>query len=54
MNFINWSIYSLYTFGVVFLRALVAAIPGAIAGWITALVYNAVAGMMGGLKINLE
>ena len=54
MNLGNWSVYTLTTFGLVFLRAMIAAIPGAIAGWVIALVYNAVAGMMGGVKINLE
>jgi hypothetical protein len=38
----------------VFWRALVNAIPGALGGLLVALVYNAVAGMMGGIKINLE
>jgi len=50
----NWTVYTLTTFAMVFLRALIAAIPGALAGLLIALVYNAVAGMMGGIKINLE
>jgi len=54
MNLGNWTVYSLTTFGLVFLRAFLAAIGGALAGWIVALVYIAVAGMMGGLKLNLE
>ena len=54
MNLGNWTVYSLTTFGLLFLRALIAAIPGAIAGLVIALVYNAVANMMGGIKINLE
>jgi hypothetical protein len=54
MNLGNWTVYTLTTFGLIFLRALIAAIPGALAGWVVALVYNAVAGMMGGLKINVE
>jgi hypothetical protein len=54
MNLGNWSVYSLYTFFLVFVRAFFAAIGGAIAGWVVALVYNAVAGMMGGLKVNVE
>ncbi len=54
MNLGNWTAYTLYTFGLVFLRAVFAAVGGAIAGWVVALVYNAVAGMMGGIKINLE
>ena len=54
MNLGNWTAYTLTTFGLVFVRALFAAAGGAIAGWIIALVYNAVAGMMGGLKLNLD
>ncbi len=54
MNLGNWTVYTMYTFGLVFLRALFAAVGGAIAGLVVALVYNAVAGMMGGLKINLS
>jgi hypothetical protein len=54
MNLGNWTVYTLVTFGMVFLRALIAAIPGALAGLVIALVYNAVAGMMGGIKINLD
>lgn len=54
MNLGNWTIYTFTTFGLVFLRAIFAAIGGALAGLVVALVYNAVAGMMGGVKINLE
>jgi len=54
MNLCNWTVYSFTTFMMVFWRALVNAIPGALGGWLVALVYNAVAGMMGGIKINLE
>jgi len=54
MNLANWTVYSLTTFGLVFFRALFAALGGALAGLVVALVYNAVAGMMGGLKINVE
>jgi hypothetical protein len=54
MNLGNWTVYTLATFGMLFLRALLAAVGGAIAGAVVALVYNAVAGVMGGLKINLE
>jgi hypothetical protein len=54
MNLGNWTVYSLTTFGLVFLRAMIAAIPGALSGLVIALVYNAVAGMMGGVKINLD
>ncbi len=54
MNLGNWTVYTLTTFGLAFLRALFAAIGGALAGLVIALVYNAVAGVMGGVKINLE
>jgi hypothetical protein len=54
MNLGSWTIYSLTTFGLLFLRAVLAAIGGALAGLVIALVYNFVAGVMGGLKINLE
>jgi hypothetical protein len=54
MNLGNWTVYSLYTFGLVFLRALLAALGGALAGLVVAWVYNIVAGMMGGIKLNVE
>jgi hypothetical protein len=54
MNLGNWTVYTLTTFGLIFLRAIFAAIGGALAGLLVALVYNVVAGMMGGLKINVE
>lgn len=54
MNLANWSVYSFVTFMTVFWRSLVNAAGGALGGWVVALVYNAVAGMMGGLKINVE
>jgi hypothetical protein len=54
MNFANWTAYTFTTFLTVFWRALVNAIPGALGGLLIALVYNAVAGMMGGLKLNIE
>ena len=54
MNLGNWTVYSFTTFLMVFWRSLVNAIPGALGGLLVALVYNTVAGMMGGIKINLE
>jgi hypothetical protein len=54
MNLGNWTAYTLTTFGLLFLRAIFAAVGGAIAGTVVALVYNAVAGVMAGVKINLE
>jgi hypothetical protein len=54
MNLGIWSVFTLYTFIAVFVRGLLAAAGGALAGLVVALVYNFVAGIMGGLKINLE
>ena len=54
VNLGNWTVYTMTTFGLIFLRAFIAALGGALAGWVIALVYNVVAGMMGGLKVNLE
>lgn len=54
MNIANWTAYTLYTFALVLFRGLLAAVGGALAGLVVALVYNAVAGMMGGLKFYVE
>ena len=54
MNLGNWTVYTLTTFGLLFLRAVLAAIGGALAGLVLALVYNFVAGVMGGLKLKVE
>ena len=54
MNFANWTAYTLQTFLSIIWRSLLNAIPGALAGLLIALVYNAVAAIMGGVKINLE
>jgi hypothetical protein len=54
MNLLNWSAYTFMTFMAVIWRSLINAIPGALGGLLVAIVYNAVAGMMGGLKINVE
>ena len=54
MNLVNWSAYSLITFLTVVWRSLVNALGGALAGLVVALVYNAVAGMMGGIKVNVD
>ena len=54
MNFLNWSAYTLTTYLAVIWRSLINSLGGALAGLIVALVYNAVAGMMGGIKLNVE
>jgi len=54
MNLLNWSAYSFVTFLAVIWRSLLNALGGALGGLVVALVYNAVAGMMGGVKLNLE
>jgi hypothetical protein len=54
MNLLNWSAYTFMTFMAVIWRSLINAIPGALGGLLVAIVYNAVAGMMGGLKLNIE
>jgi len=54
MNLVNWSVYSFATLLTVIWRSLINALGGALAGLVVALVYNIVAGMMGGVKINLE
>jgi len=54
MNLVNWSVYSFATLLAVIWRSLINALGGALAGLVVALVYNIVAGMMGGVKINLE
>jgi len=54
LNLVNWTTYTFGTFLAVFWRSFVNALGGALAGLVVALVYNAVAGMMGGIKLNLE
>ena len=54
MNLMNWTAYTFQTFLMVIWRSLINAIPGALAGLLIALVYNAVACMMGGVKLNIE
>ena len=54
MNLVNWSAYTFQTFLSVIWRSLINALGGALGGLLVALVYNAVAGMMGGVKIELE
>ena len=54
MNLLNWSAYTLVTFLAVIWRSFINALGGALAGLVVALVYNAVAGMMCGIKLNVE
>jgi hypothetical protein len=54
MNFLNWSGYTLVSFMFIIWRSLVNALGGALAGLVVALVYNFVAGMMGGVKLNIQ
>ena len=50
----NWTEYTLRTLLSVLWQALLNGVGGALSGLVVALVYNAVAGMMGGIKIELE
>jgi hypothetical protein len=54
MNLINWTEYTLRTFLTVIWRMFVNGVGGALAGLLIALVYNAVAGIMGGIKVDLD
>jgi hypothetical protein len=54
MNFLNWSAYSFTTLLAVLWRSLINALGGALGGLVIAIVYNTVAGMMGGIKIDVE
>ncbi len=54
MNLGNWTVYTMTTFGLIFLKTFIVAVGGALAGAVIAWIYNLVAGMMGGLKLNLE
>jgi hypothetical protein len=54
MNLVNWTSYTFSTFLSVIWRMFVNALGGALAGLLVALIYNGVAGVMGGIKIELE
>lgn len=54
MNLGNWTVYTMATFIGAIGRALIAAAIGALAGLVASVVYNLVASMMGGIKIELE
>jgi len=50
----SWTEYTLRTFLSVIWRMFVNGLGGALAGLVVALVYNAVAAAMGGVKLELE
>jgi hypothetical protein len=54
MNLGIWTKFTLSTFLSVIWRMFVNAIGGAFAGLLVALVYNAVAAVMGGIKVEVE
>ena len=54
MDLAIWTEYTVGTLLSVFGRMLVNGLGGALAGLVVALVYNAVASLMGGIKIELE
>jgi hypothetical protein len=54
MNLVNWTGYTFRTLLLVLWRMLINGLGGALGGLIIALVYNAVAGIMGGIKIELS
>ena len=54
MDLVNWTSYTFKTFLSIFWRMLVNGLGGALAGLLVALVYNAVAGITGGIKLELE
>jgi hypothetical protein len=54
MNLVNWTGYTFRTLLLVLWRMLINGLGGALGGLIIALVYNAVSGIMGGIKIELS
>jgi len=54
MNLLNWTGLTLASFFAIIWRMFLNAIGGALAGLVIAWVYNLVAGIMGGLSINVE
>jgi hypothetical protein len=54
MNLANWTGYTLGTLVAIVFRMLVNALGGALAGLVVAVVYNVAAGVMGGIKLEVE
>ena len=54
MDLVNWTAYTFRTLIAVIWRMFINGLGGALAGLIIALFYNAAAGVMGGIKIELE
>ena len=54
MDIVNWTAYTFRTFLGIIWRMLINGLGGALAGLVVALVYNIVAGIMGGLKLEFE
>jgi hypothetical protein len=54
MDIVNWTGYTFGTFLGIIWRMFINGLGGALAGLVVALVYNIVAGIMGGLKFELE
>ena len=54
INLVNWTEYTFITFMSIFWRMLINGLGGALSGLLIALFYNAVAGIMGGIKIDLD
>ena len=54
MNLATWTEYTVRTFLSIIWRMFVNGLGGALAGLLIALFYNAVASVMGGIKIELE
>jgi len=54
MNLATWTSYTFQTLLSVVWRMLVNGLGGAFVAWFVALVYNAVAGMMGGIVVTLN
>ena len=53
MDIVNWTEYTVKTFLGVFWRMFVNGLGGAFVGMIIAVFYNASAGVMGGIKVEL-